>query len=151
MTVRALMVAGRVGITLKGGTGGTVSRVDGVAPYDTIVGVRFNTDGTVETGKSINGAAITWSAAGEWIEPNGEADNTYSVRYTNKVGTPDFTIKAAIEDTWIALVDGLRTWTMQSTIEENRTFDCDFEVRKTAGAPPNTGSSAYTFTIANTS
>ncbi len=143
------MVASRGGILLFGGDGGTVSRIDGVAPYNTIVGVRFNTNGTVETGKRINGAAITWTAAGEWIDPNGEADNSYSVRYTNQVGTPDFTVKAAIEDTWISLVDGVRTWTMQSTVEETISFTCDFEVRKTAGAPPNTGSSGYTFQIQN--
>jgi len=148
MTARALMVGGRTGVILDAGNGATVQQVDAVAPYDTTVGIRFNIDGTVETGKAINGAGISWTSAGEWIDPNSHADSIYSVRYTNRVGD-DFTTKAAAEDSFIGL-GSQRTWIMNSIVLEEIDFTCDFEVRETAGAPPATASAAYTFDIDNT-
>ena len=150
MTVRAMLLAGRKGIVLSGGNGGTVNQIDGVAPYDTQVGIRFNTDGTIETGKSVNGAAITWSGAGEWIDPTSFADSSYSVRFTNfnGAGGGDWTAESAADDVWIDL-GTQRIWRMRSTVFETISFTADFEVRKTAGAPPVTASSSYTFRVTN--
>lgn len=142
-----------LGLTLNGGTGGTVSQSDAVAPYDTTVGIRFNTDGTVETGVSQNGAAITWSPAGNWITPTSAASGDYDVRFTNmvhNVGASDWTTEAAADDTWIAL-SAQRTWLSNRTLFGPFNFTCDFEVRDGGGAPPDTGSSEYTFDIDNTS
>ena len=147
-----VMAGGSVGATLSGGTGGTVEAIDGISTYDSTVGIRFNTNGTIETGTSIDGAAITWSSAGSWIL-NGTPDNSYSVRFTSLVqdiGTGDWTVEAAADDTWVSLVDSSRTWTSNKTDAGQRQFTCSFEVRKTAGAPPTTGSSSYTFNIENT-
>ncbi len=135
-------------ITLDAGAGGLTTRLDGASPYNTIVGIRFNTNGQVQTGTRVNGDAITWTNDGVWIDPLSQADNSYSVRYTNKSGTPDFT-SGPSEDTWTTLVDAVVTFTMQSTVEETISFTCDFEVRKTAGAPPTTASVAHEFRIQN--
>lgn len=145
------MVAASINVSLGAGDGGTVQQVDGSSPFDTTVGVQFRTDGTVYTGKSVNGAAVTWSAAGAWIDPLDEADGTYSVRCTNIAiieGPGDWTTEAAAEDAWIA-ISATRTWLSNKTAPGNRQFTCTFEVRKTAGPPPTTGASAYTFTINN--
>jgi len=139
------------GITLSGGSGGTVLQTDPSSTYDSTVGIRFNTDGTIETGKSLDGAAITWSPAGTWINPISAADGTYSVRFTNKVqdlGVGDWSAEAAADDTWIAL-SAQRVWTSNKTAAGERKFTVDFEVRKTAGPPPVTGSSQWVFHIDN--
>jgi len=150
MTVRAMLISGREVIVLSGGDGGAVLQNDSVAPYDTQVGVRFNTDGTIETGKSLNGAAIIWSAAGDWIDPTSDADSSYSVRFTNfnGAGGGNWTAESAADDVWIGL-GSQRIWRMRSTAFEDINFTADFEVRKTAGAPPATGSASYTFSIEN--
>ncbi len=150
VSIRSILVSGRVSIVLDAGNDGTVAEADDVSPYDTTVGIRFNTDGTVETGKSVDGAAITWSAAGEWIDPNAQADSTYSVRFTNFNGASggDWTTEAAADDAWIGL-GSQRVWLMNSTSFETISFTTDFEVRRTSGAPPATGSSSYTFQVLN--
>ncbi len=137
-------------IKLSGGTGGTVQQIDPTGPYDTIVGIRFNTDGTIETGKAINGGVIAWTAAGFWIE-NGIPDATYDVRFTNLVqdiGVGDWTTEAAAEDIWIGL-GSQRVWLSNSTGPGERQFTTDFEVSKNTGAPPAKGLSSYTFKIDN--
>lgn len=133
-------------IVLSGGDGGIVTAIDGSSPYDSSVAIRFNTDGTVDTGSGIDGA-LSFSAAGVWIDPTSEASGNYSVRYTNRVGTSDFTTKAANEDIWTAL-SGARQWTMNHTTDGTFDFDCDFEVRDDVGSV-DTGSSAWTFNISN--
>lgn len=145
------VVSATEGFVLSGGDGGTVSQGDGIAPYNSTVSIRFNTDGTIETGKSVNGAATTWSPAGDWITPTGAASSDYDVRFTNfnGAGGGDWSTEAAADDTWIDL-GTLRLWTMNSTVEETISFTCDFEVRDGGGAPPGTGSSSYTFSITNT-
>lgn len=146
-----MAMSGAQSLTLSGGTGGTVSQLDSVSTYDTTVSIRFNTDGTVETGKSIDGAGTTWSAAGNWITPTSAASVSYDVRFTtfNGAGGGDWTSEAAADDTWIDL-GTLRLWTMNSVVQETISFTCDFEVRDGDGAPPTTGTASYTFTIENT-
>ena len=137
---------------LSGGTGGTIVQVDAISTYNSTVGIRFNTNGTIETALSIDGAALTWSAAGGWITPLADASNVFDVRFTsfNGAGGGDWSSEATADDVWIALVDGVRTYTMNSTSQENISFTCNFEVRDGGGAPPATGSSSYTFQIINT-
>jgi len=139
---------------LSGGDGGTVLAIDSSGgPYDTTVGIRFHTDGTVETGTSTGGAALSWTSAGTYINPPDIADGNQSVRYTNLLssGGHDFTTQAAAEDAW---VDNsvTRTWTWNETNTlgpPNNSFSCDFECRDDVGNLP-TGNSPYTFTIENT-
>ena len=138
-------------LTLGAGPGGTVDVLDGVSPYNSNVGIRFNTDGTVDTGESTNGGII-WTETGTWINPTSEADSTYDVRFTNlsqTQGSGDWNAEAAADDVWIA-ISSTRTWTANSTIVTVRRWTCDFEVRKNGGAPPTTGSASYTFGIENT-
>jgi hypothetical protein len=139
-----------VNTQLSGGTGGTVSQVDGLSPYNSTVAIRFNTDGTVETGTSLNGAAISWSSAGNWIDPVANISGNEEVRFTNfnGAGGGDWTSEAAADDVWIGITT-TRSWSMNSTVLETISFTCDFEVRDT-GAGLDTGSSAYTFSITNT-
>ena len=148
------IIAQRHGETvLNAGSGGTIAAFDPASPYDSNVGIRFNTDGTVERGSSINGAAITWSSHGAWIDPLSAASGNFSVRYTNRAnlgtGTYDFTTKAAVEDTWIA-TSSQRVWTWNETSQSlaDEGFTCDFEVRDDVGSIV-TGSSSYTFSIEN--
>lgn len=139
-------------ISLGAGPGGLVSRADGQSPWDTTVGIRFNTNGIVQIGKEINGGGVIWTGSSEWITPTSEASNVYDVRFTNKAGGGSWTQQeSSPEDTWIALVDGVRTWLMNSTIEELLSFTCDFEVRDGGGAPPATATVGYTFQIDNSS
>lgn len=134
---------------LSGGDGGTVSETDAVSTYDTTVSIRFNTDGTVETGKSTDGAAITWSSAGTWINDTTRISGNEDVRFTNfnGAGGGDWTTEAAADDTWIAITT-TRTWSMNSTVFETISFTCDFEVRDN-GTGISTTASSYTFTINN--
>ena len=143
--------SGQQSDVLGAGAGGTITQVDGSSPYNSTVGIRFNTDGTIQAGKSQNGAAMTWSSAGNWITPTSSASNVYDVRFTsfNGSGGGDWTTEAAIDDTWIALVDSVRTWLMNSTSAEEISFTCAFEVRDGGGAPPATASTNYTFSIVN--
>ena len=139
-------------IVLDAGNGGTILAEDFVAPYNTTVAIRFNTDGTVERGTSVDGAAITWVSHGTWIDPTSAASGDFSVRYTNLVsaGGHDFTTKAATEDTWIDL-GTQRVWSWNRTTflaPPNNDFDCDFEVRDDVGVAP-TASDAYKFQIEN--
>lgn len=150
-SILAAMLAKQQGPILSGGAGGTVQQSDGASPYDTTVGIRFNTNGTVETVEVLNGGAFVWTAAGNWIDPAASADGTYDVRFTNLVvnsGSGDWTTEAAVDDAWIAL-SAQRIWLMNSTTPIENDFDCDFEVRKSAGPPPATGGTAWTFNINN--
>ena len=140
-----------INAVLDAGVGATVSQIDAVAPYDSTVAIRFNTDGTVETGKSANGDALSWSSAGTWIQPTSEASSDYEVRFTNLVvntGSGDWTTEAAVDDAWVDL-GTQRTWSNNRTTEQTSNFDCDFEVRAVAGGVPE-GSDSYTFDIQNT-
>ena len=145
------MMAGDATV-LGAGPGGTISQLDPSSTYDTTVGIRFNTNGTIDTGKQLDGGGITWTSAGTWIDPTGNASNAHDVRFTSFVSgasSGDWTSEAAADDVWITLVDGVRTWIMNSTIAETRDFTCNFEVRDGDGAPPTTATASYTFRIIN--
>lgn len=139
---------------LRAGNGGTTTANDGVSPYDSNVSIRFKNDGTVDTGTSINGGAISYSSHGTWFFPTDvlNTPGNYSVRYTNhtSAGGHDFTAKAAAEDAWVAL-GSLRVWTWNETsatlLAEN-SFACDFEVRDDVGGL-TTATVSYTFKIDN--
>lgn len=132
-------------------SGETIAASDISAPFDSTVGIRFNTDGTVEKGEENNGGGVVWTqidAATDWIIPNDRAESTYEVRYTNRVGTPDFTTQAGAEDTWIDM-STQRTWLWNETTSGNKTFDADFEMRRGSSGAAET-SATYTFNIFNT-
>lgn len=140
-----------VNTVLSGGNGGSVSRVDSSAPFNTSVLIRFNTDGSVETGTVINGGATAWSSAGDWIDPTAAISGNEEVRFTNlvqNIGSTDWTTEAAADDTWIGITT-TRTWISNKTNSGSRDFDCDFEVRDT-GAGLDTGTASYSFLILNT-
>ncbi len=147
------MLALGIATKLFAGNGGNVIVVDSFQNDDSTVGIRFNIDGTVETGKSLAGAAITWSNAGVWIL-NGIPDATYEVRFTNFSQVSGVNgwnqSEAAIEDTWIDL-GAERLWlsNLTTSIAENK-FNCDFEVRAST-SPPIPGVSSYFFSITNES
>lgn len=144
--MQQMLLAGS-GTSLDAGDGGTVAAVDPSSPYDTTVGIRFNTDGSVEVRTTTNGAT-TWTAHGSWIDPESAASGNYSVRYTNRVGTEDFTTKAAAEDTFAA-ISAQRTWEWNETVTVDDNFTCDFQVRDDVGGLP-TATESYTFDISNT-
>lgn len=91
-------------------------------------GIRFNSDGTVDSKKNAVYAQLT--AATNWIIPNSGGGGAYQVRFTNHSGTV-FTTLAATEDTWIDL-SADREWFMSSGI--NATMTVDFEIRRGTGA-----------------
>lgn len=115
-----------------------LSAVDGTSPHNTTIGVRFLADGTYETFEGTDGGG-SWTSRGNWIDPIALAGNSrFEVRYTNlnanAGGKNDWDVKAAIEDTWIA-IDATRTWTVTDTTSNAATwdFECDFEIRDTQG------------------
>ena len=142
-------------LTLDGGSGGAHFVFDGSGgPWSTNLAVRFNTDGTVEKGKSIGGAIIAWVAAGNWITGGAFTASEYDVRFTNWADTgggasENFDAKPVADDSWISLSSN-RTWQKNSTTEVILNWYGDFEVRKNAGAPPATGSSSWNFELENT-
>lgn len=138
-----------VGLVMDGGNGGLVEQIDGASPYDTTVGIRFNTDGTVEVGRELNGGGVSWSAAGDWLTPVSEITGNEEVRFTGlsiTTGPGSFTTLAATEDTWIGITT-TRTWLSNKTISGDRVFTCTFEVRDTGAG--RSGGSFYTFSIQN--
>jgi hypothetical protein len=135
-------------VALGAGPGGTITRVDLVAPYNTSVGIRFNADGTIETLRVLNGI-LTPTAAGNWIDPVSEITGTEEVRFTNfnGAGGGDWTGEAAADDTWTGITT-TQTWLMNSSSLEDISFTCDFEVRDTG---LDTASASYTFRVLNDS
>lgn len=132
-------------------SGETIAGTDSGSPFDSTAGIRFNTDGTVEKGEEDNGGGIVWTqmdAATDWIIPNGAATSDFEVRYTNRVGTPDFTTSAAAEDSWVDM-STQRVWLWNETTSGNKTFDADFEMRRGSSGSAE-ASATYTFNIFNT-
>lgn len=146
MSVKLLMWGSSPGTQLDAGNGGTISETDVSSPFDTRVGVRFNPNGSVESLSESNGN-IAWTPHGSWIRPNSAASANFSVRYTNRVGTEDFTSKAAAEDTFINL-GSIRTYIWNETVSVNDSFQCDFEVQDDVGSLA-TASVSYNFQITN--
>ena len=140
-------------LTLDGGSGGSHTVLDGVAPYDTGLAIRFKTDGTVEKGKYTNGDAMSWVAAGNWITGGAFTASEYDVRFTNWAavtggGLANWVTKPIADDSWISL-SSERSWVRAATTGIELEWTGDYEVRKSAGAPPATGSSSWTFTLDN--
>lgn len=153
----ALLAGGHYGkssaaeLILYAGDGGTILQADVGAPYSSIVAIRFLTAGFLQTGLSKDGAAISWTNWGNWIDPTTAATGDYDVRYTNYVSgasSGDFTVKPAVEDAWIAMSSD-RAWQMFDSGAGTTDFTCDFEVRDGGGAPPATDTVAYTFRTVN--
>lgn len=139
-------------LLLSAGSGGSIDASDGLAPYDSTVGIRFNVDGTVELGSSIDGAAISWIPAGQWITPLSAASGNFSVRYENLVsaGGHDFTSGLPINTA--GALGSVRTWTWNRTTAlglPNNDFSADFRVMDDVGSTPD-GIASYTFSIDNT-
>jgi hypothetical protein len=105
-----------------------------------IAGIRFNSDGTVD--KNEAGVFTQIDSATDWIIPNGAASGNERVRYTSMVGD-DFTTKAALEDTWIA-ISGNPAWSLETdTSPQSLTGTCTFEIDN--GSGPVLASASYTF------
>ena len=144
-----ILASGGPAVKLSAGAGGAILASDAGTPHDSTVAIRFNTDGTIETGTSVDGAAISWSSAGNWITPTNRASSDYDVRYTNLTNNPPtFTTEAAAEDVWVDL-GTQRHWEWNLTTTLVDSFQADFEVRDGGGAPPSTASATWTFSIVN--
>lgn len=145
-----------VPITLDAGTGGTIFVADGSGgPFNSTVGIRFHTNGTVEKGTKIQSNPINWVAAGRWHNPGAPDDSTeFRVRYTNLVdngpGLDDWTSGAAV-DVWTVIASTV-TWlaTDTTTNGSGGDFTATFQVEDTL-ARYATGSSTWTVDIENTS
>ena len=135
---------------LAAGNGGQVYTTDDLTPWDASVGIRFNTDGTVDAGTETEGGGMVWVSWGNWIV-GGTPSSDYSVRYTNLsiLSGSAWDVEAEVEDTWIDL-GTQRIWTANRGAVGQDRFTCDFEVRITAGAPPATATESYEFWIENT-
>ncbi len=88
---------------------------------------------TGETFRKIHSTSAQINSGTDWIIPNGSADSSYDVRYTNKTGLGVFTTSAAAEDIWIDL-GSTRLWELRETGGDNVTLTATFEVRKDGGA-----------------
>lgn len=136
-------------VELLAGNGGTVLVTDNSSPYDSIVGIRFLTDGSVQVLEAESGSG-PWVAHGNWIDDVGEITGDEEVRFTNSViiqGPGDFNVEAAAEDAWID-ISATRMWTMARSAPGESDFTCDFEVRDIV-TPRDTASVGYRFRIDN--
>ena len=125
--------------------------------FGTSLYIRFNPDGSVETGTEISSSTgINWTAAGNWITGGTFTASEYDVRFTNwahanpGISSTDanWEIKPVADDNWISL-DSVRTWSKFKLPSINLQWTGDFEVRRRLGAPPATGSSSWYFSIHN--
>jgi hypothetical protein len=133
-------------------SGATSTQTDAVSPYNSRSGFRINSDGTIDTAKSKDGAAITYaqiSADTDWVIPNNMANADHDVRVTNVVhnGHAGWNSQAAADDTWIDLGTN-RLWDIQSSSAEDINTTFDIEIRDGTGTTVATGS--YTARILNT-
>lgn len=144
-------------VTLDAGAGTSIS-VSDTSPFQSGVGIRFNTDGTVSKGTQIDAADLSWSAHGNWITGHNfagaDSAGNYSVRYTNRTvaeggGTADFDTKAADSDVWISLVAAREYSKNDVAVGGIKNWTVDFQVRKTSGAPPATATVSQNFYIDN--
>jgi hypothetical protein len=111
------MMAGGYYSVGNGGGGGAVTLSGDLTIFglDTqIVGVRFNSDGTVDN----RIATYTQiSASTDWIIPNGDAPGLYDVMTNNWVDVGGsgggFNAAAAAEGVWVALTSS-REWNVQA-------------------------------------
>ena len=145
-----LMPGGYKDGVLSVGTGGFTAQLDPVAPYDTTVAIRFNADGTVETGKEINGGGISWTSSGVWIDDASKITGNEEVRVTNvnvTSGTGDFTLQTTADDVWGDISVG-PSFESNKTDGGTRIFAADFEVRDTSTGDA-AGPREYTFQIIN--
>ncbi len=133
-------------------SGESITAIDGVAPYNTTVAIRFNSDGTVDVREDLDGVT-TWSqidAASDWIIPNeAGVSEAYDVGFTNlnTGGGGDFDTEAAAEDAF-TVISGNPIWSYTSTIEQApSSFTCDFRIRNASAVVLSTGS--FTFSIEN--
>lgn len=137
--------------TLSAGTGGDLSALDGSAPFNTYVGIRFTTGGSVQGTQSTDGGPSWVVSLGNWY--TGALDGVaadYEVRYTNKIlvsGVGTFNTEAAAEDTWINL-GATREWYANRSVGGFSQWTADFQVRKITGGP-GTKTKTYGFTVDN--
>ena len=149
MPIIAFIAAQGSTAELSAGNGGTVSIVDGIAPYSSTVGIRFLTDGTVEIYEDNNAIVADWESHGSWISDTGFITGDEEVRFTNFNGSGggDWTSEAAADDVWIGITQ-TRTWLFGTIAAGTYSFTCDFEVRDAVNNL-TTGSVSYTFQIQN--
>lgn len=115
-------------VTVSGEAG--ISGTDVSAPYDARAGVRFNSDGTVDS-YSFDGATLTLTqidTATDWVIPNSAAPDDYEVQCTdnnaNLAGGSD------TSGSYIVLTSN-RTWYVQVTVAaSSANLDVDVGVRK---------------------
>lgn len=133
-------------VNLDGAT--ALAGVDTSAPYDSIAGIRFNTDGTIDLITGLNGSVVytQTDAATDWIIPNSAASVDYDVRFVSYSGGTPFSTGATTTGNWIDL-GATRDWFRNETDVRTDTSTCTFEVRDPGGTTVDTG--VYLFTIDN--
>jgi len=125
----------------------TVFADDFVSPYSSLVGIRFNADGTYDTRAHIDGAG-SWVYAGDWIDPISRVgDVTAHVRFTNHSGAYNFDTLAAVEDTWIE-INATRTWSWTESGAVLGSFFADFAISLDGGSTTEAVDTS-TFSIEN--
>ena len=119
-------------------SGETLTRND-----ESVVGVRFNADGTVDS--LLDGSYAQIDNATDWIIPNNAAPGLYQVRVTSVTETDSsgngWQAAAAANDTWIALTSN-RLWAVVAagpTGADSGGMDFNVEIRFGAGPVVATG------------
>jgi len=107
------------------------------------VGIRFNSDGTIDS--KIGATYAQVDAGTDWIIPNGDAPGLYEIMTDNwnDIGgdTKGFENAAAAEGVWIALTSN-REWTVKGTASggaDSNIMQFDAHIRHNASQPLASG------------
>ncbi len=134
-------------VTVTGDSFNTVLDGDVMGPWDSRMGWRVNSDGTIDYYSGIISGSYTYTqinASTDWIIPNSDAPDDYEVRLTVTGAGPNFS--SASTGTWLALTTS-RQWIRQETTLTSQFIDWLIEIRKGSGSVLD--SAAHTGTITN--
>lgn len=134
-------------VTVSGDTFNTVFDGDVMGPWDSRIGWRVNSDGTIDYYSGILSSGYTYtqvSASTDWIIPNSAAPDDYQVLLTVSGTAPNFS--SASTGVWLALTTS-RQWIFRRTTVGTSSINWTIAIRKGTGSTLDSGS--YTGSVNN--
>ena len=142
--------AGGTVVTISGGNLGFVTDFDFGGTFDSRLGLRVNTDGTIDKYSGIaSGAGYSYAqinSTTDWIIPNSAASSAYQVRLDVTFTPPNFS--SAATGSWLALTAS-RQWILRRTTGGSNSLNWTLRIRLNTGAEIDNG--VYTGSINNES
>lgn len=120
---------------------------DPVGPWESISGIRVNTDGTIDKYRLNTGGYSQIDASTDWIIPNGAASSLYEFRLDVTSNAPNYISDST--GTWLA-ISSARTWLFRNvnSAESSISWNWTLRVRYNGGAEID--SAVYSGSCTNT-